>query len=148
MVRGLTSTGYMVIKVGWIRCSSTLWSKVAYRAFRAVCLPQRAGQRLLRAERSHRPAGPFPEAGGAAGTRRRRDRNDGRGFPERPGIRHAPHGRHGHGHRPLRHDAHRHRYHPRGHPVPHNEAHQRGLKRKTLEPQRVFRFYNSIKTRI
>ena len=27
--------------------------------------------------------------------RRRRDRDDGRGFPHRPGIRYAPHGRHG-----------------------------------------------------
>ena len=36
LARGLTSTGYMVIKVGWISVSSTFWSKVSYRALPQV----------------------------------------------------------------------------------------------------------------
>ena len=43
----------------------------AHRAVRAVHLPQRDGQRLLRAQRPHRPAAALPEAGGAAGQGRR-----------------------------------------------------------------------------
>ena len=70
----------------------------AHRALRAVHLPQRAGQRLLRAQRPHRPEGAFPEAGGAAGPGRRGGRHDGRGLRHRPGVRPAPHGRHGHRH--------------------------------------------------
>ena len=91
-------------------------------AVRAVHLPQRDGQRLQRAQRPHRPARPLPEAGGAAGQGRRRGGHDGRGLPHRPRVRHAPHGRPGHRHRPLRDDAHQLRHHPGGHPVPHDEA--------------------------
>ena len=32
LVSGDTSTGYMVMKVGWISFSSTRWSKASYRA--------------------------------------------------------------------------------------------------------------------
>ena len=51
-----------------------------------------------------------------------RERNAGRGFPHRHGIRYASYGRHGYGHRPLRHAAHRRGHHPGGHPVPDHEA--------------------------
>ena len=36
LARGLTSTGCMVMKVGWISFSSTFWSKVSYRALPQV----------------------------------------------------------------------------------------------------------------
>ena len=82
----------------------------------------RDGQRLLRAQRPDRPARALHEAGRAARARRRRDRNARRGFPHRAGIRHAPHGRHGHGHRPRGHALYRRGHDPRRDPVPDDEA--------------------------
>ena len=41
LASGDTSTGYMVMKVGWISFSSTFWSKHSYRA-----LPQVLSRRL------------------------------------------------------------------------------------------------------
>ena len=46
-------------------------------AVRALHLPQRDGQCLLRTQRPHRPEGSLPKAGRAAGPRRRRGRHDG-----------------------------------------------------------------------
>ena len=80
------------------------------------------GQRLLRAQRPHRPEGALPQAGRAARQGRRRGRHDGLRLHQRPRVRHAPHGRPRHRHRPLRHAPGRRRFDTRYNPVPHDEA--------------------------
>ena len=65
--------------------------------------------------------------------------HDGRGFRHGARVRHAPDGRPGLRHRPLRDDALRHRFHPRRHPLPDNEAAghaaRRPTRRKPLPPK-------------
>ena len=60
----------------------------------------RAVQRLHRAERPAGPGSPFHRDGPGLPGRRRGAPSDGRGLPARHALRHAPHGRLRHGHRP------------------------------------------------
>ena len=77
----------------------------------------RARHRVLRAGRPGRAARAVRRAGEARRGRRPRGDAPRRGVPARPRVRHAPVGRHGHGHRPPAHGAHGSR-HPRDHPLP------------------------------
>ena len=74
----------------------------AHRAVRDVHLRLRDGQRLLRAQRPHRPVRALQGTGRKARQRRRGGRHDGRGLRHGAGVRHAPHGRFGLRHRPVR----------------------------------------------
>ena len=82
----------------------------------------RVRQRLLRAERPHRPAGPLHTAGHGARQGRRRGHDDRRDLLHRPRIRNAPHRRHRPGNRPPCDAAYRQPHHTRRAAVPHDEA--------------------------
>ncbi len=79
----------------------------AGRPLRAVHRRPRARQRLLRAERSGRSAGPLCPPGRRQGLRPRRDHGLRRGLLSRAGVRPAADGRGGDRHRSLDHAAHR-----------------------------------------
>ena len=73
---------------------------VAHRAFRAFRGRQGGVQRLLRAQRPHRPAGAFSGAVASVAERRRRGHVHRYGLRACPRIRHASLFRYGHRHRP------------------------------------------------
>src|SRR5262249_42755997 len=77
-----------------------------------------AGQRVLRADGSGRPARPLRGAAPGPGGGRRRSARDGRGLRARPRPRSPAHRRRGDRHRRPGHAAHRGRLHPGGHPLP------------------------------
>jgi lysyl-tRNA synthetase, class II len=77
-----------------------------------------AGQRLQRAGRPRRPAGPLRGPGPPEGGRGRRDHGDRRGLRQGPGVRHAAHRRPRHRRRPPGHAPRRRPPHPRRPAVP------------------------------
>ena len=91
-------------------------------AVRAVHLPQRDGQRLLRAERPYRPEAAVPEAGGAAGQGRHEAGMMDEDYINALEYGLPPHRRPGNRHRPLRHAADQLRHHSGSHSLPHDEA--------------------------
>ena len=92
-------------------------------AVRAVHLPQRDGQRLLRAERPHRPEAAASRSRWSCGPRATSEAGMmDEDYHHRPGVRPAPHRRPWHRHRPLRHAADQLRHHSGSHSVPHDEA--------------------------
>ena len=91
-------------------------------ALRADGQRQGAGQRLLRAQRPHRPGGALQGADASGRQGRRRGDDYRSGLPARPAVRHAPHFGHRHRHRPSG-DAHDGKaLHPGGALLPADEA--------------------------
>ena len=88
------------------------------RAIRAVHRWFGIRQRLLRAERSSRPAGSVRRPGSGAGKRRRRGPSDRRGLSRGAGIRTPPNRRAWDRRRPARDAPHRSAPHSRRHPLP------------------------------
>src|SRR5262249_49975520 len=84
---------------------------------RALHQPPGDRQRILRAQRSHRPAAPLRGAGTRASAGRRGGALDGRRLRPRPRVRHAPHRGGRYRDRSPHHALHRLRLHPRRDPL-------------------------------